>query len=201
MNRLPLAAVVFVSAGIPVLAQSVDPKQFMDELLRQKQIEMRQQFQDRQRQRQLDQQERAQDREFCVATNSARPSVEQCVRDLAEWRRSGWRPPEHPSEPIDYSAFGTPVLASRADIPLTSSGGTFAVPVVINGAIALEFAVHSGATDVFIPLDVYSTLKRTGTINDSDVLGQKTYVLADGSKSQLTTFRIRSLKVGDGSTT
>ena len=42
MNRLPLAAVVFVSAGIPVLAQSVDPKQFMDELLRQKQIEMRQ---------------------------------------------------------------------------------------------------------------------------------------------------------------
>ena len=41
MNRLPLAAVVFVSAGIPVLAQSVDPKQFMDELLRQKQIEMR----------------------------------------------------------------------------------------------------------------------------------------------------------------
>jgi hypothetical protein len=45
--------------------------------------------------------------------------------------------------------------------------------------------------------DVFSTLKRTGTIRDSDILGQGTYVLADGSKSQSVRFRIRSLKVGD----
>jgi hypothetical protein len=151
MKHLPLAALVFVSAGIPVLAQSVDPQQFMDELLRQHQIEMRQQFQDRQRQRQLDQQEQAHDRDFCVATNSARPNVEQCVRDLAEWRRSGWRPPEQPSEPPDFAAYGTPVpdtprkaptetsSSSRMDIPLTSSSGVFAVPVLINGAITLDF--------------------------------------------------------------
>jgi predicted aspartyl protease len=71
------------------------------------------------------------------------------------------------------------------------------VPVEINDVITLEFGVDSGATDVCIPLDVFSTLKRTGTIRDSDILGQKTYLLADGSKSQSVTFRIRSLKVGD----
>ena len=42
-----------------------------------------------------------------------------------------------------------------------------------------------------------STLVRTGTINDSDIIGQGTVVLADGSKSKLPIFTIRSLKVGD----
>jgi predicted aspartyl protease len=41
------------------------------------------------------------------------------------------------------------------------------------------------------------TLMRTGTIKESDFLGQKTYMLADGSKVPSQTFRIRSLKVGD----
>ena len=75
--------------------------------------------------------------------------------------------------------------------------GIFVVPVEINGAITLEFGVDSGAADVSIPLDVFSTLKRTGTLKDSDIIGRSTYVLADGSKSQSITFKIRSLKVGD----
>jgi clan AA aspartic protease (TIGR02281 family) len=80
---------------------------------------------------------------------------------------------------------------------MLSNGGTFAVPVVINGAIALDFIVDSGAADVSIPADVVMTLMRTGTIKESDFLGQKTYMLADGSKVPSQTFRIRSLKVGD----
>jgi hypothetical protein len=80
---------------------------------------------------------------------------------------------------------------------MLSNGGTFAVPVVINGAIALDFIVDSGAADVSIPADVVITLMRTGTIKESDFLGQKTYMLADGSKVPSQTFRIRSLKVGD----
>jgi predicted aspartyl protease len=40
-------------------------------------------------------------------------------------------------------------------------------------------------------------LVRTGTIKDSDMIGEETYVLADGSKSQSSTFTIRSLKVGN----
>jgi predicted aspartyl protease len=91
----------------------------------------------------------------------------------------------------------TKTPSSRADVAVRKNGGIFVVPVEINGAITLEFGVDSGAADVSIPLDVFSTLKRTGTLRDSDIIGRSTYVLADGSKSQLVTFIIRSLKVGD----
>jgi Aspartyl protease len=44
------------------------------------------------------------------------------------------------------------------------SGGTFVVPVEINGAITLNFTVDSGASHVTVPADVFSTLTRAGTI-------------------------------------
>ena len=69
-------------------------------------------------------------------------------------------------------------------------GGIFVVPVEINGTMTLDFVIDSGAADVF------STLKRAGTISELDILGRQTYVLADGSKSQSATFTIRSLRVG-----
>jgi clan AA aspartic protease (TIGR02281 family) len=85
----------------------------------------------------------------------------------------------------------------RAGIPLKKTGGTFVVPVQINGAITLDFTVDSGASDVTVPADVFSTLVRTGTIKNSDLIGEGTYRLADGSKTQSIIFVIRSLKVGD----
>lgn len=82
-------------------------------------------------------------------------------------------------------------------VPLTKEGGTFGVPVEINGALTLFFVVDSGASDVSLPADVFSTLIRAGTIEDSDLLGGETYVLADGSKFKAATFTIRSLRVGE----
>ena len=67
------------------------------------------------------------------------------------------------------------------------------MPVLINQAIVLDFVVDSGAGDVTIPQDVFSTLIRTGTIQESDLTGTKTYKLANGSAEALPTFRIRSL--------
>jgi predicted aspartyl protease len=61
----------------------------------------------------------------------------------------------------------------------------------------LDFAVDSGASTVTIPADVYKTLVRTGAVEDSDIIGQAMVVLADGSKSKLPIFMIRSLEVGD----
>jgi Aspartyl protease len=66
---------------------------------------------------------------------------------------------------------------------MTAAGGTFEVPVEINGAITLNFVIDSGAADVTIPADVVSTLIRMGTIKPSDFIGRQTYVLADGSES------------------
>jgi predicted aspartyl protease len=87
--------------------------------------------------------------------------------------------------------------ASATSIPMQLEGGTYVVPVQINDAITLDFVVDSGAADVSIPADVVMTLMRTKTIKQSDFLGEKTYVLADGSKVPSQTFRIRSLKVGN----
>ena len=86
---------------------------------------------------------------------------------------------------------------SVVEVRLKEDSGIFVVPVEINGAITLDFAVDSGAGNVTIPADVYYTLVRTGTIKDSDITGQRTVVLADGSQSKLPTFTIRSLRVGD----
>jgi clan AA aspartic protease (TIGR02281 family) len=88
--------------------------------------------------------------------------------------------------------------SSQVTVPLkVSGGGTFLVPVEINGRITLDFTLDSGASDVTLPNDVFTTLKRTGTVKESDVVGQRTYRLADGSKTQSDAFTIRSLKVGD----
>jgi clan AA aspartic protease (TIGR02281 family) len=85
---------------------------------------------------------------------------------------------------------------SQARVPMKIAGGIFVVPVEINGTMMLDFAVDSGATDVSVPADVFSALTRTGTVNASDIVGEQTYVLADGSEVKSTTFTIRSLKVG-----
>ena len=90
-----------------------------------------------------------------------------------------------------------PSSSSRTGISLKKVGGTFVVPVQINGAITLDFTVDSGAADVSVPADVFSTLTRTGTIRETDIIGEQTYVLADGSEAKSITFTIRSLKVGD----
>jgi predicted aspartyl protease len=53
------------------------------------------------------------------------------------------------------------------------------VPVEINGTLKLDFAIDSGASDVSVPADVFSTLKRTSTVKQSSI------------------FKIRSLKIGE----
>ena len=88
---------------------------------------------------------------------------------------------------------------SRSDltVALKPVAGIFVLPIEINGVITLNFVVDSGAADVSIPADVVGTLIRTGTLKSSDFIGNKTYILADGSESPSSTFNIRSLKVGD----
>ena len=93
--------------------------------------------------------------------------------------------------------FIQPRSSTTSSVLMKREGGVYVVPVLINNAITLNFIVDSGAADVTIPADVVTTLMRTGTLKESDFLGEKTYELADGSKISSKTFRIRSLKVGD----
>lgn len=98
---------------------------------------------------------------------------------------------------LEANNFRNPSGSSVMSVPMLIEGGVYKVPVLINGTIRLDFVVDSGASDVSIPADVVMTLMRTGTLKNSDFLGEKTYILADGSEAPSQTFRIRSLKVGN----
>jgi uncharacterized protein len=74
------------------------------------------------------------------------------------------------------------VTAMAHSVKLERQGNVYVVPVLINRAITLKFILDSGASDVLIPADVFLTLIRTGTVSESDLIGSKTYSLADGSK-------------------
>jgi clan AA aspartic protease (TIGR02281 family) len=80
---------------------------------------------------------------------------------------------------------------------MEESGGTYVVPVRINGAITLNFVVDTGASDVLLPVDVVLTLARTGTIAEGDYIGDEAYHLADGSTIKSARFVLRQLQVGD----
>jgi len=69
--------------------------------------------------------------------------------------------------------------------------------VTINGTMTLNFTLNSAAAEVTIPADVFETLRRTGTISETDLLPPGGYVRADGSAGWAASFRIRILKVGD----
>jgi hypothetical protein len=77
---------------------------------------------------------------------------------------------DDPSNPAHTQA---PSDTTRTEVPLKSVGGTFVVPVFINGAITLNFVVDSGAADVSVPADVVGTLTRAGTIAKTDFIGSK----------------------------
>ena len=83
-----------------------------------------------------------------------------------------------------------PSSSVETEVGLVRDGGTFKVPVLINGVITLDFTVDSGAADVSIPADVVLVMMRTGTLRDSDFLGARTYRLADGSTVPSQTFRV-----------
>ena len=104
---------------------------------------------------------------------------------------------ETSSRPTSSPKARSSASSGATEVHLVREAGTFRVPVLINGVIELNFTLDSGASDVLIPADVVMTLLRTGTLKESDFLGTKTYVLADGSTVPSATFRIRMLKVGD----
>jgi clan AA aspartic protease (TIGR02281 family) len=86
--------------------------------------------------------------------------------------------------------------AYSESIPLIREHGMLQVPVVINGKISLNFTIDSGATDVSIPQNIFSTLTRDRIVSPQDFLDKRIYRLANGSGEVSQRFRIHSLRVG-----
>ena len=101
------------------------------------------------------------------------------------------------SQAAPVSRTSDTIPSSHTRVPLRIDRGISFVPVEINGTLKLDFAIDSGASDVSVPADVFSTLKRTSTVKESDLIGQQSYVLADGSTTQSSIFKIRTLKIGE----
>ena len=95
------------------------------------------------------------------------------------------------------------VVAASADerteghvVAVEPHDGAFAVPVVLNDVMTAKFVVDSGSADVSIPENVASSLMKSGTMTGADLLGSKTYLLADGSKVPSKIYRMASVRIG-----
>ena len=127
------------------------------------------------------------------------PSLKNSVtpRPALSFGQPAERPPVAPVPAPSPSNSRVSAPGEASEIPLQKRGGTFVVPVLLNNAVSLKFTIDSGASDVSISADVLEMLKRSGTLDRSDMIGKQTYRLADGSRVTNDTFRIRVLKVGD----
>lgn len=94
------------------------------------------------------------------------------------------------------AVLGAPEAGTAQIVPVEPANGAFVVPVVINGVMTEKFIVDSGAADVSIPANIAARLKQSGTMTGTDLLGSKTYMMADGSKVPSEIYRLASLRIG-----
>ena len=98
-------------------------------------------------------------------------------------------------------AAGSAAAALAADraqvVSLEPHDGAFVIPVVLNDIMTVKFIVDSGSADVSIPEDVASSLMKSGTMTGADLIGSKTYMLADGSLVPSKIYRLASLRIGE----
>lgn len=94
------------------------------------------------------------------------------------------------------SLLPVPSRPKQVVVPATLRGGTYEIPVRINGVIELDFVLDSGASVVFIPSDVATVLARAGTLDNSSILEVRPYVLADGSIVERLSIVLEKVEIG-----
>lgn len=76
-------------------------------------------------------------------------------------------------------------------------GGLFEVECTMNDRVTVPFYIDSGCSESTVPIHIYVTLFKAGTINEGDVLPNRTFTLADGSTVEKHRFLLRKIKIGD----
>ena len=93
---------------------------------------------------------------------------------------------------------GNFISARKRIIKMTKSpGGTYNIPVELNGVLKISFIFDSGASDVSISPDIAMTLIKTGTVSDMDFIGTQQYQFANGSTATSRVFVLHEIKIGD----
>jgi aspartyl protease family protein len=75
--------------------------------------------------------------------------------------------------------------------------GVFVLSAGLNGNTRSYLVVDSGAANVQIPQEIADELTRSGTLNQSDFLGQRRFVVADGRGVLQRVIRLRSVQIGN----
>jgi len=83
------------------------------------------------------------------------------------------------------------------DVVMKRKDGNLWVPAQINKVVTIDFVIDSGASDITLPRDVYSTLIRSGTLTKANYIGTAQYGIADGSEVKGVKFKLASLQVGN----
>jgi clan AA aspartic protease (TIGR02281 family) len=83
------------------------------------------------------------------------------------------------------------------DVAMKRKDGNLWVSAQINKVVTIDFVIDSGASDITLPRDVYSTLIRSGTLTKANYISSPNYKIGDGSEVQGVKFKLASLQVGN----
>jgi hypothetical protein len=87
--------------------------------------------------------------------------------------------------------------ATTLSVALKPVNGVLTVPVLLNGTVAGNFVVDSGATLVSVPENIIQALRATGKLSDADFVGEANNKLADGTVVKSKVFVLHQLVVGN----
>lgn len=103
-----------------------------------------------------------------------------------------------------FMAPGQPTVANFAAPPDGSTrvhmtrddGGSFLLPVSLNGSAPVTFALDTGSTYSSVPTAIVDELRNEGRLTDDDYAGTTPITLADGTTQQVPTYVLDSLTIG-----
>ena len=90
-----------------------------------------------------------------------------------------------------------PSVGGPEEVQIENRGSSYYVPVRINDTITIPFLLDTGAGDLAIPADVARTLIRAGALKSGDLIGKRSYQIANGSEEVSPVVSIREVRVGD----
>lgn len=125
---------------------------------------------------------------LCLVPSCARHSHRRYARETADYGDTRRERTEAYRE--------TRAVRGGTKVKMRKDNGVYKVPIVVNG-LPLEFVFDTGASDITMSAAEATVMVRQGTITESDILGSSNYRTADGSISEGTVIRLRSLQIGD----
>jgi aspartyl protease family protein len=81
-------------------------------------------------------------------------------------------------------------------VPMRLARGVYYIPMKVNG-MDLEFIFDTGASTISISLSEVQQMRRTGKLNDSDILGASYFSDATGTISEGTKLNLREVEIGN----